>query len=400
MRRLLGTVALLTFGLLWTACGGGGSGGSSPKPPPPLSGANVLPISVNDHAFGFAEIPYVTVTVCSPITSACQQIPNVLVDTGSFGLRIFSQALQTPLAQQTDGANNLIAECFPFVSDNTWGPIQYANVKLGGEPAVTMPIQVINAGFSTVPASCTNSNVVLRTPPQAGFNGILGVGTSAVDCGAGCAQIAATNVYFSCTAAGPSGVCSPVTQPIESQVVNPAVVLPADNNGVFIRLPSIGTNGAQQASGSLVFGIGTEANNGLRNAHVFRIDPVTGNFTVQFNGQTLSESFIDSGSNGLFFPDSSIPQCSADAGFYCPPQTLNFQATNEGLNGETGIVKFNIANFHNLLATGHAAFNDIGGAEVGGGIFDWGLPFFFGRSVYFAINGAHTPGGPGPYYAY
>jgi hypothetical protein len=36
--------------------------------------------------------------------------------------------------------------------------------------------------------------------------------------------------------------------------------------------------------------------------------------------------------------------------------------------------------------------------ETGG--FDFGLPFFFGRSVFTAIEGASTPGGTGPYVAF
>ena len=34
------------------------------------------------------------------------------------------------------------------------------------------------------------------------------------------------------------------------------------------------------------------------------------------------------------------------------------------------------------------------------GFFDWGLPFFYGRTVFTAIEGAATPGGAGPYWAY
>jgi hypothetical protein len=30
----------------------------------------------------------------------------------------------------------------------------------------------------------------------------------------------------------------------------------------------------------------------------------------------------------------------------------------------------------------------------------WGLPFFYGRAVYTAIDGRSTPGGNGPYYAF
>jgi hypothetical protein len=32
--------------------------------------------------------------------------------------------------------------------------------------------------------------------------------------------------------------------------------------------------------------------------------------------------------------------------------------------------------------------------------FDWGLPFFFGRTVYTAIEGQSTPAGVGPYFAF
>jgi hypothetical protein len=33
-------------------------------------------------------------------------------------------------------------------------------------------------------------------------------------------------------------------------------------------------------------------------------------------------------------------------------------------------------------------------------MFGWGLPFFFGRTVFLAIEGQPTPAGAGPYYAF
>jgi hypothetical protein len=32
--------------------------------------------------------------------------------------------------------------------------------------------------------------------------------------------------------------------------------------------------------------------------------------------------------------------------------------------------------------------------------FDWGLPFFFGRNVFTAIESRSTPAGSGPYWAF
>jgi hypothetical protein len=68
------------------------------------------------------------------------------------------------------------------------------------------------------------------------------------------------------------------------------------------------------------------------------------------------------------------------------------------VNGASGTVNFTIENFDALAGTVNAA--SIGGGSFFGGSFDFGLPFFFGRTVFVAISGASTPGGSGPYWAY
>ncbi len=95
---------------------------------------------------------------------------------------------------------------------------------------------------------------------------------------------------------------------------------------------------------------------------------------------------------------TGIAECSDEPGFYCPSKTLTLTAENVGTNGQSGSVTFDIANADLLFSTSNAAFNDLGGTNPGS--FDWGLPFFFGRNVFVAINGQETPGGPGPYWAY
>ncbi len=81
-----------------------------------------------------------------------------------------------------------------------------------------------------------------------------------------------------------------------------------DNNGVVLQLPAIADAGATSVSGSLIFGIGTQANNAL-SAPVIAVPdsgPTAGAFQAVYRGTTLTDSFIDSGSSGLYFNDASI----------------------------------------------------------------------------------------------
>ena len=81
--------------LLALACGGGSSTKTVAA-----GGPNVVPFTVNGDTCGsnqYFNEPCVSVTVCVPGTSTCQTIDHLLLDTGSTGLRIFSQALTIPL---------------------------------------------------------------------------------------------------------------------------------------------------------------------------------------------------------------------------------------------------------------------------------------------------------------
>src|SRR3990172_4038234 len=100
---------------------------------------NVLPITVNGSLCSvnsYPNKPCVSLTVCTPDSTACQVISDILLDTGSYGLRIFKQALNISLAQVTSGSGSL-AECVQYADGSSnWGPIQTASVILGNEPAV------------------------------------------------------------------------------------------------------------------------------------------------------------------------------------------------------------------------------------------------------------------------
>lgn len=128
-----------------------------------------------------------------------------------------------------------------------------------------------------------------------------------------------------------------------------------------------------------------------------------GEITTFFSGTTYS-GFIDSGSNGLYFipaPASGIPNCRRpNSAWFCPSSTMSLSATNTGASGSpSGIVSFEISNFINLINSSNNVFADIGG-NGGAGQFDWGLPFFFGRNIYYGFDGSASSLGSGPYYAY
>jgi uncharacterized protein DUF3443 len=380
--------------LFAAACGGSSGSSSTPTPTPTPTGSNVQAITVNAGPAGFyANGAFTSVTVCTPGTSTCQTIDGVLVDTGSSGLRLLSSALTVSLPQQTASGGNPVAECLPFVIGYTWGPVQTADVELAGEKASSVPIQVINGSAFPLPSTslcASNPGGPSDTLPALGANGLLGVGVFPQDCGGACALQPSTsqnptqnpNLYYEC----PSSGCTAIAEGLTQQVQNPVALFSTDNNGVIIELPKVSGPEAS-LSGSLIFGIGTQSNNGLNGATVYPVDP-SGDFTTTFNKVAYNGSFIDSGSNAFFFPDTA---------FYCPSSTENLSATNAGYAGTpTGMVNFSVAIEDDLP---EAVLGQLAGPSSIGE-FDWGLPFFYGRNVYTAIDGQSTPGGTGPYWAY
>jgi hypothetical protein len=318
-------------------------------------------------------------------------------------------------------ANNSIAECLPFADGYTWGPVTAADVSIGGELAGALSVNIIDDNTSyaaTAPGSCKNmggSSTSLNSVTAFAANGVLGVGAFDQDCGASCADCASlsggcsspnSDIYYSCNTGANTCTFTPVALP--AQVRNPVALFATDNNGVILQLPSVPATGQSGASGSLIFGIATQSNNGLGGATVITAGS-DGDFTTTFNGQTLSRSFIDSGSNGLYFPDSSITVCTntpanpTASDFYCPSSPVMLSATNQGKNGSMSQVKFEITSVNSLNRNFYASPTIGGPAATNamlGSYFDWGLPFFYGRSVYTAIEGKTAGTATGPYYAY
>ena len=440
MRAVFSFILLIALGFA-AGCGGSvatgtptstttstGSGSGSGN------GSNVLAITVNggpqaETGYVYQNAAFASATICAPgSTSNCVTINNLLVDTGSTGLRVFASAVASlglPAINATSGS--AAYDCIAFVDGSyLWGPVERADVTLGGETAASLPVHVISTSNTGVPSSCSNGSTVNDNSVELlGANGILGVGNEPSDCyfngGSACDPSSGLSsppypAYYTCSGTN----CSPAFIATANQVANPVVDFATDNNGVIVELPSA-TGPTATLSGSLIFGIGTESNNQLpSSATVFTL--ACDAFTTVFDGKTYGVtdtatcagpySFIDSGSNALFFPNATgITECSSNIdqgeldGFYCPTSTENLSATMEGENGASKLTSFNVANAEDLLNGGtasDAAQPTLAGTNSPGYGFDWGLPFFYGVNVYSSIDGKSVPSGApaAPWWAY
>jgi hypothetical protein len=393
---ILGLIASLCL----AACGGGGSATS---PVAPLAGTNVTTLLVDAGPAGTINAAFATITICVPGTATCSTIDHMLVDTGSTGVRILASLLGTgtglPPTQSAAGAP--LYECQQFADGYTWGSVRSADVQIADELARGMPIQVIGeSGAPPVPVDCPNGSPIENTVQSLGANGVLGIGVFREDCGNACVGNAVPAAYYGCTA----GSCMATTVPLAAQVQHPVYRFTIDNNGVLLQLPAVGAAGQLGVRGSLIFGIGTQSNNAPGQATVLSVDPILGTFRTLYNGQNLNLSFIDSGSNAYFFADSALMTCTGTIapGFYCPATVQSLGATMQSVSGVTSAVTFSVANAEALVNNNptFAAFGNLAGSNPVASSFDFGLPFFYGRTVYVAIEGQSTASGTGPYVAY
>ena len=409
-------LVVAVFALLLAACGGGGGGASTSAssaststqtaptttPAAQVLAANVAAVTVDSGVTGVPNMPFVSVTVCAPGSTQCQTINHVLVDTGSWGLRLFASQLPASVAlpQEQDALANPLAECMQFFDGYTWGSVRIADVQIGGEKAASLPIQVIDPNYSAVPSDCSSVGASRNTPTALAANGVLGIGVFKHDCGYNCVQQAVPATYYGCQGT----TCTSLALVEALQVANPIPYFSTDNNGSVLMLPTAASSGAASLAGQLVFGIGTETNNGLGSAQVIGVNPNNGTFSTVQNGTTYTNSIMDSGSTGLFFQTTGLPVCaSPNNAYYCPASTEQLSAVIEGVNGINSAVSFDVGNATALTQTssGDAVMPLLAGpAFVTSAIFDWGLPFFYGRSVYAAVEQQSTPGGTGPYIAY
>ena len=420
-------LAVIAMALLLSACSGGGSSSSNTSNSSNNKVSNqtgtgnatltTIPVTTGNSVSVVVDagpvpgsssinVGYVSVTVCPPGTTAgtaaCQTINHVTLDTGSYGLRllnpVLSSSLNLPAVTSSNG--QAIGECVQFVVGSIWGSVRRADIYIGGEVAKNVPIHDIGdypGGAPNVPADCASTGAMQDTLALLGSNGILGVGPFVNDCDVCLTQVYPAT-YYTCTSTG----CVNSTVTAAQVVRNPVASFAQDNNGTLISFPSVSSAGLTSLTGTLYFGIGTQTNNALGAINVYTVNAY-GEFTTTYKGAALTKSYLDSGSNGLFFNDTSIPKCSVNTWTYCPtvsPMSLAATTTNGSPGIAVPLPTPTIVDADTLFLNNNIVAGNIGGPGSANS-FAWGLPFFFGRSVFTAIAGVSVTGVPsGPFWAY
>jgi hypothetical protein len=444
-RPLVALLAMLSL----ASCGGDdsslSSGSSSPTTtltatptptptPTPTAVVNTTPVTldagpaalgVGTNGYAAFNEPYVTITICAPgSTTNCQTIDHIILDTGSVGLRliqpVLNASLLAALPTESDTSGNAVGECYQYVNSYAFGSVRTADFSIAGEKVSAMPLQMIadTGQFASVPATCSaGGGSAIATVQDFGANGIIGVGTTTTDCGSFCTVSGGSSgaIYYDCPTSGCSTVITReanATAPFQ-QLPNPVAAFASDNNGTIITLPAVAQRGVPTLTGSVTFGIGTQSNNTLAASVVLPVTTSTsrlgaGLLTATYNGKALTQSFLDTGSNEYFFIDTALAPCTATdlIAFYCPTAPVTLSPTLTGTNGATASGAFTLYSPLNVANTSNAA--------PGLGInptlvtpplpfansFDFGIPFFFGKTVYTSIEGRTAGSTQGPYVAF
>jgi hypothetical protein len=317
-----------------------------------------------------------------------------LIDTGSTGLRIQNIDPSLALPAVTDASGNILASCRNFDSDAyMWGSVRTADIRIGTRTIASVPIHTLNDSALPSSAPCASNGINAGTGPDK--NAILGISVRRTDCGADCIMTPALQGnagYYACT----SGSCVGTTVPLSKQVTNPITLADADNNGHVITIPQVPPTGAPTLFGTLTLGIGTKPNNQLDQATVYRTSSVGGLRHI-YNG-IPGFAVIDSGTPSIAIPDATIPRCTG-SDFYCPPVPVTRSITINSANETTaGTASFSIVNRSSVRVAGTAAGSTA--QFMPADFVNLGFPFFFGKTIFTALDGASTPAGTGPFVAF
>lgn len=359
-------------------------------------GAPEIPLSVSTSNSGFNRL-LVTVKVCVPGTQKCTTIPNIMVDTGSTGLRLqaFALSSSSQLPALIGGDGKPAAECEHFGGSNAWGTIHRIDLYLPGAVARDLPVQVVDANERNRPEDCPASTGAATS------NGTLGIGWHETECEGECMNSARSPRFYSCGAEA----CQPIRGQVPAANILPNPITKFGDgtlNGYILELPQPGANGAREVRGRMVLGVGTAANNQLP-SEAFPLPP-GGYFPVTYRGRTYPRSYIDSGTPTYVLPDSDYPLCAHPSWAICTSSEQHDTAEMQDGTGQTHPLAFLVGNYEKQRDGGNGASrNAATSAKQGATGMSFGAPFFLGKRVALVLEGHKVPGHPeltGPLYAW
>ena len=356
---------------------------------------NTVPLIVDSGYNGNANNrAFITITVCQPGTNICQSIDHVMVDSGSVGLHIASSQLTLTGLPPIEYNGNALYNCSQYDSGYNFGPMVTADIKIGGEIASNVPLSIFNdSAPSNVPSSCSNGQSLIDVASEFGAKAIMGVGVINPP-----NSLVYPGLYTcnstSCTNLDSSAAIN------TSLVVNVISAFSQDNNGVIFNLPSVESATNTPVIGSLTFGINTQANNvppqslyvvnGNPNSYSSGVGPV--GYFMANNGSETTPAIFDSGTPTLQFYSATIPQCTGVwAGTYCPdPSPQNWLPTVSSYNGNESIpLALSIVNYSSYFSP-PAIFPGVGQVQAPSSFTSFGLPFFYGNTIYARFANGNT----------
>ena len=351
--------------------------------------ANEMSFDIGKDVNGL-NTPYVSITICEPGTHHCETIDRIKLDTGSDGLRIFKSAIKSvhlPIVKNTMGQD--LAMCAEMAGGTGyWGPVAKADVMLGDESAPNTRVQITDLDYP-------KDNIPCKALPADGRNGILGMG----------ATYAGNNGqrFFSCS----SGRCSISFPTAMQRPINPMMSFLKDKNGFIMSSPKIPTDGLTNVSGKIIFGLGTRPNNQVQAANVQTCHLGESGFhKVEFRGKTFN-TMADSGSYAYNIPPGAmtVPYCRYSPQEACPRREMKVEYKLLNADGtQCAMLTVPIVKREAEGTFGEKSWVNGGVVSRLGGLLDsmltLGMPFFYGRDVYYGFQGRVSPLGTGPLMAF
>ena len=360
---------------------------------PQLAG-NIVPVEVRQVAPMQYNKLFVDVTVCNA-SRQCRTVPDVLVDTGSVGLRLLRGALDgLELAPVTDPRGRPLSNWSSFGSGDLWGTMHLAQVRLG-EVSTTraIPIEVYDLPGRREKLPDGYADVDTRPEIARMGNGILGISPH---------RHFPKGYYVKGAKTQMPGASRWLAVQVDAtrQLTNPIARFPSPyDNGSVISLPEVDwTAGATRVQGWLGLGIGaaTEA----LFPHGARIVSHDLDDNGQFAAAIGARRFpvlVDSGTNALSLDLShlGVSRHARYASYYdavAPtPIELAVRSGDDEVKLARPLYVGPTVKYLKAHST-HGALPMVVGWDDGQrSLSVLGLPFFYGRTVATGLRGTVNP---------